>query len=112
MAFTQENFDNLLCKIKGCMADLGDSGVKNKTYGDEDLFCHKVLTMKRLSVIKYVLDWEYNARYGDCQVCDCGGKPITDTDILSCPQECLDDDGICKLAEYVNILCERVREIC
>lgn len=112
MAFTQENFDNLLCKLKRCMADLGDSAVKNKTFGDESLFCEKIPIMKSLSVIQYVLNWEYNARYGTCSTCLCGGKSFTDTDVLACPEACLDDSEICDLSSIIDQLCARVKGTC
>lgn len=112
MAFTEANFDSLLCKLKKCTADLGYSAVKNRTYGDETLFCEKVPLMKALSTIQYVLNWEYNARYGTCSTCLCDGTSFTDTDVLACPEACLDDDGICSLAELIDQLCARVKAVC
>jgi len=112
MAFTQANFESLLCKLKNCTADLGISAVKNKTYGDDMLFCEKVPLMKKLYIIQYVLNWEYNTRYSECKTCLCDGSEYTDQDVLSCPQECLDEEGICLLAEYIDLLCSRVKGVC
>lgn len=113
MALTQTQFDSMLCNAKNCYSLLAYNAVKNRTFGEEEEYCEKVPQMKKLYSLIYVMESEYNARFADCEPCSCNSQPYSgDPDTLSCPETCLDDDGICALNEKVKILCDAVKGNC
>lgn len=113
MAVTSTYMEGVLCKAKGCYSSLSYKAVKNRSYGEDEEFEDKIPLMKKLYSLIFVLENEYNSRFGDCIPCSCGGAPYKGSeDDLSCAENCLTDDQICLLNEKVNLLCDRVNSSC
>jgi len=113
MAITQEYLDSVLCRAKDCYSSLSYRAMKDRNYGDEDAYCEKFPSMKKLYSLIHVLEREYSTRFCDCTPCSCDNKPYGGSaDDLSCPEPCLTDDQVCFLYEKVKLLCDSTSSSC